>query len=51
MRMLAIAKGDYIHEELSKEEAGAFLNEVLALNLDLLFPTETTMKQRKSVSN
>ena len=44
MRMLAIAKGDYIHEVLSKEEAGAFLNEVLALNLDLLFPTETTIE-------
>ena len=41
MRMLAIAKGDYILEGLSKEGAGAFLNEVLALNLDLLFPTET----------
>ncbi|WP_379969220.1 hypothetical protein [Ectobacillus sp. sgz5001026] len=41
MRMLAIAKGDCIHEELSKIEAGSFLNEVLALNLDLLFPSET----------
>ena len=41
MRMLAIAKGDYTLEGLSKEEAGAFLNEVLALNLDLLFPAET----------
>jgi hypothetical protein len=41
MRMLAIAKGDYIHDELSKVEASAFLNEVLALNLDLLFPPET----------
>lgn len=41
MRMLAIAKGDYIHEELSKVEACAFLNEVLALNLELLFPAES----------
>ncbi|MED4228570.1 hypothetical protein [Neobacillus cucumis] len=41
MRMLAIAKGNYIHESLSKEEATAFLNEVMALNLDLLFPPET----------
>lgn len=40
MRMLAIAKGDYIHESLSLEKAGAFLNEILALNLDLLFPPE-----------
>ncbi|MGM0877759.1 MAG: hypothetical protein ACQEWV_24230 [Bacillota bacterium] len=41
MRMLAIAKGDYKHEGLDAEEAGAFLNEVLALNLDLLFPPVT----------
>ncbi|MGG3467436.1 hypothetical protein ABES02_08000 [Neobacillus pocheonensis] len=41
MRMLAIAKGNHIHEGLSKEEANAFLNEVMALNLDLLFPPET----------
>ncbi|MEH7503444.1 hypothetical protein V7152_15775 [Neobacillus drentensis] len=40
MRMLAIAKGDYTHQDLSMGEAGAFLNEVLALNLDLLFPLE-----------
>ncbi|PLT34051.1 hypothetical protein [Bacillus sp. V5-8f] len=41
MRMLAIAKGDYEHDKVSKEEAKSFLNEVLALNLDLLFPPET----------
>ena len=41
MRMLAIAKGDYIHEDMSIEKAGAFLNEVLALNLDLLYPVES----------
>jgi hypothetical protein len=40
MRMLAIAKGDYIHEGVTAEEAHVFLNEVLALNLDLLFPPE-----------
>lgn len=40
MRMLAIAKGNYVHPDLSMGEAGAFLNEVLALNLDLLFPLE-----------
>ncbi|UOY91728.1 hypothetical protein MUG87_14680 [Ectobacillus sp. JY-23] len=38
MRMLAIAKGDCIHEVLKAHEAEAFLNEVLALNLDLLPP-------------
>ncbi|MFC7687787.1 hypothetical protein [Ureibacillus sp. GCM10028918] len=41
MRMLAIAKGTYTHESISKEEACAFLNEVVALNLDLLSPQET----------
>lgn len=45
MRMLAIAKGSYIHEGLSQEEATAFLNEVMALNLDLLFPPETEEEQ------
>lgn len=40
MRFLSIAKGDYIHQDLSMGEASAFLNEVLALNLDLLFPLE-----------
>ncbi|NRD77835.1 hypothetical protein HPT25_10485 [Bacillus sp. BRMEA1] len=40
MRMLAIAKGSYLHESLSIEEANAFLNEVMALNLDLLFLPE-----------
>ncbi|HWL12957.1 MAG TPA: hypothetical protein VNQ57_08180 [Ureibacillus sp.] len=41
MRMLAIAKGTYKHEGISKEEACAFLNEVVALNLDLLSPQES----------
>ncbi|EIM06853.1 hypothetical protein A1A1_09916 [Planococcus antarcticus DSM 14505] len=41
LRMLAIAEGTYQHPEVPKEEAATFLNEVLALNLDLLFPPET----------
>ncbi|MEK4229104.1 hypothetical protein [Solibacillus sp. FSL H8-0538] len=41
MRMLAIAKGTAKHERLTEEDASAFLNEVLALNLDLLSPVET----------
>ena len=41
MRLLAIAKGDYQHESLKAEDARAFLNEVLALNLELLFPAQT----------
>ncbi|WP_186278723.1 hypothetical protein [Lysinibacillus sp. BW-2-10] len=42
MRILAIAKGTYKHESISGEEASAFLNEVIALNLDLLISTDST---------
>ncbi len=45
MRMLAIAKETYIHGNLTKEEASTFLNEVLALNLDLLFPADAEDKE------
>ncbi|WP_430789836.1 hypothetical protein VBD025_04890 [Virgibacillus flavescens] len=41
LRMLAIAKGDYAVSEVSPEFAKEFLNKVMALNLDLLFPKET----------
>lgn len=41
MRMLAIAKGTYKHESITRDAACAFLNEVVALNLDLLSPQET----------
>ena len=41
MRMLAIAKGTYKHDSITKEAACAFLNEVVALNLDLLSPQES----------
>ncbi|QHJ71191.1 hypothetical protein [Planococcus halotolerans] len=41
LRMLSIIEGNYEHEEVPPEEASAFLNEVLALNLDFLFPPET----------
>lgn len=37
VRMLAIATGDYVHPGLSAEQAHHFLNQVLALNLDLVF--------------
>ncbi|RNF40452.1 hypothetical protein [Planococcus salinus] len=41
LRMLAIIEEKFEHETVTKEDASAFLNEVLALNLDLLFPPET----------
>nr|WP_232337054.1 hypothetical protein [Lysinibacillus timonensis] len=44
MRILAIAKGAYKHEHFTKEKAITFLNEVMALNLDLLSPIEMVEK-------
>jgi len=41
LRMLAIAKGRAESDSLEPEEAQAFLEEVMALNLDLLFPEAT----------
>lgn len=41
LRMLAIAKGTYVHEKVTAQEAKEFLNSVMALNLDILFPKET----------
>ncbi|WP_129726007.1 hypothetical protein [Ectobacillus funiculus] len=41
LRILAIARGDYIHPEMSASEATEFLTKVLALNLDLLLMKET----------
>ncbi|MBA2174909.1 hypothetical protein H0266_08390 [Halobacillus locisalis] len=38
LRMLAIAKGDATNPTVSKEMAEEFLNEVMVLNLDILFP-------------
>lgn len=42
IRILAIAKGSYKHKIITPEDASTFLNEVLALNLDLLTPLEKT---------
>ncbi|WP_181347961.1 hypothetical protein [Thalassobacillus sp. CUG 92003] len=41
LRMLAIAQGKYEHGELSSEMAKSYLNEVMALNLDYIFPEES----------
>ncbi|MCA0992167.1 hypothetical protein [Pseudalkalibacillus hwajinpoensis] len=41
LRMLAIAKKDYTHPDVSREQARTFLNKVMALNLQLIFPAET----------
>jgi hypothetical protein len=36
LRMVAIATGDYVHSEISADEARKFLSQMVALNLDLL---------------
>ncbi|MFJ5759243.1 hypothetical protein ACIQAA_08860 [Neobacillus sp. NPDC093182] len=41
LRILAIARGDYVHAEMSAQEATEFLTKVMALNLDLLLMKET----------
>ncbi|WP_335869016.1 hypothetical protein [Bacillus sp. 2205SS5-2] len=41
LRMLSIAEGEYQHEKVSAEMAEDFLNEVMVLNLNLLFPEAT----------
>ncbi|MBD3895840.1 hypothetical protein IEI94_08265 [Halomonas sp. ML-15] len=39
IRLLAVAKGDVFHPGISAEQAQRFLNQVMALNLDLLSAT------------
>ncbi|PYZ91814.1 hypothetical protein CR194_18845 [Salipaludibacillus keqinensis] len=41
LRMVSIAKGDHENETVSKEMAKEFLDSVMALNVDILFPEET----------
>ncbi|MBA1145610.1 hypothetical protein H0Z60_00930 [Ectothiorhodospiraceae bacterium WFHF3C12] len=37
LRMLAVARGDYLHPQLSVEQAHHYLTQVLAINLAMLF--------------
>ncbi|MFB5660318.1 hypothetical protein [Alteribacillus sp. HJP-4] len=41
LRMVSIADGNHQKEDMSQEEAKKFLNTVMALNMDILFPEET----------
>ncbi|WP_280771155.1 hypothetical protein [Salipaludibacillus daqingensis] len=41
LRMVSIAKGNHEHETVTKEKAKDFLDSVMALNIDILFPEET----------
>lgn len=49
LRLLAIAEGRYVHEAVSPEDARVFLENVLALNLDLLFPQATEVSRSHPV--
>ncbi|WP_158736160.1 hypothetical protein [Alteribacillus sp. YIM 98480] len=40
LRMLALAKETYTHENVTAEDAHEYLNEVMANNLDFIFPEE-----------
>ncbi|MDQ2085188.1 hypothetical protein RBH29_01900 [Herbivorax sp. ANBcel31] len=41
LRMLAIAEGKLEKSDVTKDQAKGYLNEVIALNLDILFPEQT----------
>ncbi|MBF6349981.1 hypothetical protein IU448_13285 [Nocardia flavorosea] len=48
LRLLAVAKGEYLHPMISAEQADHHLSQVLAMNLTLLFtpPTEAEREQQ-----
>tara|TARA_R100001440_G_scaffold64237_4_gene84704 strand:+ start:722 stop:2740 length:2019 start_codon:yes stop_codon:yes gene_type:complete len=41
LRLVAVAKGDYVHSRISAEQAHHYLTQVLAINLELLFGVAT----------
>ncbi|WP_064094289.1 hypothetical protein [Rossellomorea aquimaris] len=45
LRMLSIAEGEYDNPNVSSEMAGDYLNEVMVLNLNLLFPEATEVSR------
>ena len=49
LRILAIARGDYVHPEMTSYEATEFLTKVLALNIDLLIMKETEENRVKQL--
>ncbi len=53
LRLLAVAKGDYIHPSISAEQAHHYLTQVLALNLTLLFsaPSEAEREGQGILAN
>ena len=49
LRILAIARGDYVHPDMSTYDANEFLTKVMALNLDLLLMKETEENRVKQL--
>lgn len=53
LRLLAVAKGDYVHDSVSAEHAHHYLTQVMALNLWLLFsaPSEAERETQGKLAN
>ncbi len=51
LRLLAIAQGAYAHPTMTPTAARAFVEQVLAQNLDLLFPAATEAAREQSGAN
>lgn len=49
LRILSIARGDYVHPDMTAYEANEFLSKVMALNLDLLLMKETEENRVKQL--
>ena len=49
LRILAIARGDYVHPDMPAYDANEFLTKVMALNLDLLLMKETEENRVKQL--
>ncbi len=47
LRLLAIARGDVDHPDLSAEDAAGFLREVCVRSLDLMFPADSEASRRQ----
>ncbi len=47
LRLLAVARGEYIHPDVSAEQAHHYLTQVMALNLELLFGTSDEILRNK----
>ena len=47
LRMLAVSRGEFAHPTISAEDAGQFLSQVMAMNLELLFTAPSEAERIK----